>query len=218
MTAHASAPLEGAPTKRARANRLRANAGCTAARIRTVDEMASQMTDLNHRFTAGDPEALRALYRDYGQAVFSVTYRVLQERTLAEDATQHTFLNAWRAAARFDPTRDIGPWLFTIAKRAAIDVYRREKRHRRQDLDDRDFGVLSDTFEGAWTAWEVRRALDALPIEERTVLEATHFHGLTHDQAADHLGVPIGTVKSRSHRAYRRLARLLAHLDEEATA
>jgi RNA polymerase sigma-70 factor (ECF subfamily) len=176
------------------------------------------MSDLNHRFVERDPEALRALYREYGRAVFAVTYRVLQDRTLAEEATQHAFLKAWRAADRFDPAREVGPWLFTIAKRAAIDVYRREKRHQSEELGDRDVAVLPATFEGTWTAWEVRRAVDALPEDERLVLEATHFLGLTHQEAAQKLGIPAGTVKSRSHRAYRRLARFLAHLDEEASA
>jgi RNA polymerase sigma-70 factor (ECF subfamily) len=180
--------------------------------------VADRMTDLKHRFIDGDPEALRAMYREYGSTVFSVAYRVLQDRMLAEEATQRTFLNAWRGADRFDPTRDIGPWLFTIAKRAAIDVYRREKRHRSEELGDRDVAVLPGTFEGTWTAWEVRRAVDALPEDERVVLEATHFLGLTHQQTAERLGIPAGTVKSRSHRAYRRLAQLLAHLDEEASA
>ncbi len=180
--------------------------------------MADATPDLNHRFVTGDENALRALYREYGGAVYAVTYRVLQNRQLAEDATQHTFVNAWRAADRFDPARDIGPWLFTIAKRAAIDVYRREKRHRSEDLGDRDVAVVPATFEGTWTSFEVRRAIDALPEDERTVLEATHFLGLTHDQAARKLAVPIGTIKSRSYRAYRRLAQFLAHLDEEASA
>lgn len=176
------------------------------------------MADLNHRFADGDPEALRALYREYGRAVFAVTFRVLRDRTLAEEATQAAFLKAWRAADRFDPARELGPWLFTIAKRVAIDLYRREKRHRSEELGDRDVAVLPAGFEGAWTAWEVRRAVDALPDDERVVLEATHFLGLTHQEAAARLGLPTGTVKSRSHRAYRRLAQLLAHLDEEASA
>lgn len=176
------------------------------------------MDDLNSRFVRGDPEALRTLYREYGRAVFSISYRVLQNRTLAEDAAQMAFLKAWRGAARFDPARDIGPWLFTIAKRTAIDVYRREKRHRSEELGARDVAVLPATFEGAWTAWEVRRALDALSEDERIVLELTHFLGLTHTQAAERLDVPVGTIKSRSHRAYRRLTHLLRHLDEEASA
>jgi RNA polymerase sigma-70 factor (ECF subfamily) len=68
-----------------------------------------------------------------------------------------------------------------------------------------------------WEAWEVRAAIDRLSEDERNVIEATHFKGLSHEEAAAELGVPVGTVKSRSHRAHRRLAGLLAHL-REATA
>jgi len=107
-------------------------------------------------------------------------------------------LSAQLAATAHGAIIATGPWLFTIAKRAAIDVYRREKRHRSEDLGDRDVAVVPATFEGTWTSFEVRRAIDALPEDERTVLEATHFLGLTHDQAARKLAVPIGTIKSRS--------------------
>jgi RNA polymerase sigma-70 factor (ECF subfamily) len=65
-----------------------------------------------------------------------------------------------------------------------------------------------------WEAWEVRSALDRISADERAVLHATHYLGLTHEETAERLGVPIGTVKSRSYRAHRRMAGLLAHLDE----
>jgi RNA polymerase sigma-70 factor (ECF subfamily) len=168
------------------------------------------------RFVAGDPDAVRHLYRAYGRPVFAVAYRILQERTLAEEAVQQTFLQAWRAAGRFDPERKVAPWLYTIARRVAIDLYRRERRHRSEDLEDAEIAVLPATFEGTWAAWEIRRALEQLPPEERAVLAATHYEGLTHEEAAAGLGIPVGTVKSRSHRAYRRLAELLSHLREES--
>ncbi|MDH3518503.1 MAG: RNA polymerase sigma factor, partial [Acidimicrobiia bacterium] len=68
-----------------------------------------------------------------------------------------------------------------------------------------------------WEAWEVRTALEKIPRDEREVLRATHFLGLTHEETAERLGIPVGTVKSRSFRAHRRMATLLSHL-REATA
>ncbi len=136
---------------------------------------------------------------------------------------QQTFLNAWRAAARFDPELDPAPWLYAIARRVAVDVYRRERRHREGRRDERrdagdvmEMAVLPVSFEGMWEIWEVRAALDRLPEEERAVIEATFFRQLTHVEAAADLGIPVGTVKSRSHRAFRRLAGLLEHLGEES--
>ncbi len=175
------------------------------------------------RFARGDHEAVRTLYQRYSRPVFAVAVRSLGDRLLAEEVVQQTFLNAWRAAARFDPELDPAPWLYAIARRVAVDVYRRERRHREGRRDERrdggdvmEMAVLPVSFEGMWEIWEVRAALDRLPEEERAVIEATFFRQLTHVEAAADLGIPVGTVKSRSHRAFRRLAGLLEHLGEES--
>jgi RNA polymerase sigma factor (sigma-70 family) len=183
--------------------------------VERVESMADE--GLRHRFASGDHRVMRELYREYGGPVFGVALRVLRNRGLAEEAVQQTFLQAWRASASFDPSRDIAPWLFTIARRVSIDLLRREQRHLTDEIGDRDVPTTGGTLEGAWAVYEVRRALDRLPEEERQVLAATHFEGLTHEQTAERLGIPLGTVKSRSHRAYRRLKELLAH-KEEVTA
>jgi RNA polymerase sigma-70 factor, ECF subfamily len=64
----------------------------------------------------------------------------------------------------------------------------------------------------AWEAWEVRSAVSQLPVEERSVVRLAHLEGLTHAEIAVELGVPLGTVKSRSHRAHKRLVERLSHL------
>jgi RNA polymerase sigma-70 factor (ECF subfamily) len=169
------------------------------------------------RLAGGDPSALSALYGQYGRAVFTVCYRALGERTLAEEAAQQTFLQAWRAARSFDIGREPGPWLYAIARRAAVDVYRRERRHRADRLDDPEMVALPPSFEGMWEAWEVRRAIDSLTEEEAQVVRLTYLEGFSQEETADHLGIPLGTVKSRSARARKRLSVMLAHL-KEATA
>jgi RNA polymerase sigma-70 factor (ECF subfamily) len=174
-------------------------------------------TAVLRRFAAGDPEAVRALYRAYGRAVFTAAYSALRDRGLAEEAVQLTFLQAWRAADRFDSERNPGPWLYAIARRVAVDLYRRERRHQGSEPLETDIAVLPTSFESTWQAWEIRLALEAMPKTQRDIIEATHFLGLTQEEAAKHLDLAVGTVKSRSHRAHRRLAQLLAHL-EEATA
>ena len=169
------------------------------------------------RFAAGDAEAVRELYDRYAKAVFTVTYSALRDRSLAEEAVQATFLQAWRASSRFETERDPGPWLYAIARRAAVDVYRRERRHQGREAFDTDMAVLPETFEQTWEAWQIRLAIGEMPADQRDVIEATYFLGLSHAEAATKLGIALGTVKSRSHRAHQRLATLLAHLDE-ATA
>ena len=174
---------------------------------------------LRRKFRDGDPDAVRIVYREYGRLVYSVAYRVLEDNVLAEEATQQTFLKAWRAAASMDPERELGPWLATIAKRAAIDVYRTEASRRAAPIESAppsDPALVSrpEPVESLSDAWEVRSAVQELPPDELEVVRMQHFEGLTHTQIAERLGVAPGTVKSRSFRAHRRLAELLGHLKE----
>lgn len=166
------------------------------------------------RFRDGDAAALRDVYARYSGAVYTVAYSILRDRTRAADAAQVTFVNAWRAAPRFDIDQPLGPWLYTIARRAAIDTYRRERRLESTDPEVLDGWPGSDgpSIERSWEAWEVRVAVDALPDEERQVVRLSWYDGFTHPEIAERLDVPVGTVKSRSHRAHRRLAAALAHV------
>ncbi len=172
---------------------------------------------LRMRFRDGDRDAVRAVYSAYGRLVHAVAYSVLAERGLSEEATQQTFLKAWRSAATVDPARELGPWLATIAKHVSLDIYRRETRRSARPLDlvpADDPALVSPAFavEDACDVWEVRRAVSLLPEDEQEVVRAQHFEGLTHEQIATRLGIPQGTVKSRSYRAHRRLASALSHL------
>ena len=173
------------------------------------------------RFADGDPDAVRAVYRAYGRLVYAVAYRLLADRGLSEEATQQTFLKAWQASATVDPNRELGPWLATIARRVAIDLHRREARHSAAPLDEvtsEDPALVSMpmTVEAAYEIWEVRRAVSALPTDDQQVARLQHFEGLTHAQIGERLGVPVGTVKSRSFRAHKRLATDLHHLRHES--
>ena len=172
------------------------------------------------RFAAGDPDAVRAVYREYGGLVYSVAYRSLADRGLAEEATQQAFVQAWRGASSYDPTRELGPWLATIARRAAIDIHRRESRRRHQSLDDAAptdpaLVTLPPSIERVYDVWEVRRALQQLAPEDATLVRMQHLEGLSQSEIADLLGIPLGTVKSRTFRAHRRLAGLLGHLRDD---
>src|SRR5262249_29100754 len=87
-------------------------------------------------FRRRDADAVRTMYRRYGNLVYSVAHRALGRHDLAEEASQQTFIRAWQAADRIDVDRDPAPWLATIAKRAAIDIYRREARRSASALSD----------------------------------------------------------------------------------
>jgi RNA polymerase sigma-70 factor (ECF subfamily) len=158
---------------------------------------------------------VKAVYERYGRAVHTVAYSIVRDSATAADVVQATFVKAWRAAGTFNPERDLGPWLYTIARRQAIDTLRRERRVEPAEPEVIDVVELPPSLESAWEAWEVRLAVDQLPDDEREVVRLAWFVGLSHPEIADHLAVPVGTVKSRSHRAHKRLASLLAHVVAE---
>lgn len=170
-------------------------------------------------FRRRDPAAVRAFYREYGRLVYAVAHRVLGRHDLADEAVQQTFVRAWHAADRFDITRNPAPWLATIARRVAIDIQRSEGRRPTISLagvatDDRAVVSRPPDLETLATVWHVRRAIDTLPPDEAMIVRLSHLEGMTHAQIAEKLGIALGTVKSRSHRAHRKLATLLGHLRE----
>ena len=178
-----------------------------------------QEGELRARFRQGDPDAVRSVYRSHGRLVYAVAYKVLGDRGLAEDATQQTFVKAWRAAQSFDETRELGPWLAAIARRVAIDVYRREALRPADPIDSvaaGDPALVStpQSAEAIYDVWEVRQAVAQLPPDEQEVVRLQHLDGFTHAQIAEQLAVAVGTVKSRSFRAHKRLATMLGHLRE----
>lgn len=169
--------------------------------------------ELLARFAASDDLAAKAIYERFARPVLTVAMSALGRRDLADEVVQTTLLKVWQAAGTFDSSRGLAPWVYSIARRTAIDVHRRESRAPvpRVFADD-DAAVEPLSFSRTWEAWEVRTALEKLPADERAVVQLSHLVGMSHREIAEKLGVPVGTVKSRSARAHRRLAALLAHL------
>ena len=174
------------------------------------------VTDVVERFMAGDADAVREIYRLHGRAVFTVARSMTGDAELAADVVQQTFIKAWKASSTFDGRRELAPWLYTIARRAAIDAMRTERRPTQGGHAPEVDGVVEPvSFERTWETDEVRRAIDELNESERHVVELSHRLGLTHEQIAAELDVPLGTVKSRLHRAHRRLAAALGYLRDQ---
>lgn len=165
------------------------------------------------RFRAGDEEAVKAVYNRFSGAVYALSLSILRDQGRAADATQQTFVKAWRSAASYDPAREFAPWIYSIARRTAIDIYRKERR--RIPSDKVDAVSEGTSMESVWEVFQVRLAIDQLTDEERQVVAMSHFQELTHVEIAEELDIPLGTVKSRSHRAHRHLVELLGHLEGE---
>jgi RNA polymerase sigma-70 factor (ECF subfamily) len=171
--------------------------------------------ELAARFATGDPDTIRVLYQTHGRLVFTIAYKVLGDAGLAEEATQQTFIKAWRAAGSYDPQRALVAWLTTIARNAALDIYRRERRQRSHaniDSPELELSTLPPSVDQLSDVLAVREALDDLSDSDRELIRLQHYAELTHAEIAEHLAIPVGTVKSRTFRAHRRLAEALGHL------
>jgi RNA polymerase sigma-70 factor (ECF subfamily) len=174
----------------------------------------SDDAQLARQYADGGEAAFAAVYARFRGPVFGIALHVLADRGLAEEASQLAFLSVWRSRQRYDPGRALSAWVFSIARRAAIDIYRRERRLP-ATAEQSEIAVEALSVERMWHAWEVRRAVEALPTDEATVVRLAHYYQMTHTEIAAHLGLPVGTVKSRSFRAHRRLAEALSHLFDE---
>jgi RNA polymerase sigma-70 factor, ECF subfamily len=170
---------------------------------RTRIELAPSVLEA---FRRGEDDGVRAVYDNYSGPVYAVAWSVLGDRELAAEAVQETFVRAWRAAARYDPNQDLAPWLYTIARRVSVDLWRARRRTAATNIEDEVVVAFSPELDSVWEAYQVRAAVERLPVEEQDVVRLYHFEQLTHAEIADRLRIPLGTVKSRSHRAHRRLA------------
>jgi RNA polymerase sigma factor (sigma-70 family) len=178
-------------------------------------EAAARGRDLARLLASGDADAVRQLYQAYGRLAYTIAYRILNDNGQAEDATQTAFTKLWQAAARVQPDSDIRPLLFTIVRRAAFDLSESSRRRQWTPLDEVAEPPVEDGLDQLSTEWQVREAVDNLPEDEREIVRLQHLQGMTHTEISDQLGVPIGTVKSRSFRAHKRLLSLLGPMREE---
>jgi len=179
--------------------------------------------DLHHRLALGDRQAFEELYRRYSPAAFGLAYRVTGQELLAQDVVHDSFLALWKAPEAFDPARGTFRTFFlSLVHHRAVDTVRREERLRRRSLrvnpgGPEDEDVTEDVVEEAWLRDRRARvvaALGCLPREQREVLELAYFGGYTQARIAESLGIPLGTVKTRTLAALRKLQGMLKERDE----
>ncbi len=169
--------------------------------------------DIIRRAQKGDSEAFRTLVEGYQTQVYRLAARMCGE-SAADDVTQEAFVAAWRALPSFRGDCRFSTWLYRLTTNAAIDLLRREKRHRNADditeLELSDDGLSpQELAEQGETQEAVRRALGQLSEEHRQVLLLRYMQELDYGEIADALEISEGTVKSRISRAKGRLRELL---------
>ncbi len=201
----------------------------------TLCETAEQWTDeellLEYR-SSGGRGAFNELVHRYERELFGYLRHYLGNAETAEDVFQQTFLQVHLKCQQFEPGRKVRPWLYTVATNQAIDMQRRNRRHRMVSLDRRLGGAAEDgsgglvelldspepgpveRAESGERSEKVRQALDQLPEQARQVVLLVYFQGLKYREAAEVLNIPVGTVKSRLHAAINKLSETLtpAHL------
>lgn len=179
--------------------------------------------ELVERMAGRDADALAELYERYAAMLLGLTRRIVHDRSDAEEVLQETFFQAWSQAGRYQQSRSSVPtWLVLIARSRGID------RLRSSQSRDRALNALGQEAPPSHTSalavgnvllhqrrQHLRRELAALPAEQRQVLELAFFHGLSQSEIANHLAIPLGTVKTRTLLAMKKLRAALRDTIEE---
>jgi RNA polymerase sigma-70 factor (ECF subfamily) len=168
------------------------------------------LVEIGERLTRGEPQALEDAYRSLGPLVTSYLRRYVPQPDI-EDVVQRVFYELWRVHDRFDPTMSLRGWVLSIARKRAIDHLRKRRDvvvplDSMREITGDDGREVAERF--GW-ADEVRGALVRLPELQREVMEMAYFEGYTQTEIAAALGIPLGTVKTRTARGMQRLAGLL---------
>jgi RNA polymerase sigma-70 factor (ECF subfamily) len=191
----------------------------TPARLRAVpsrhdkppapDEVSD--SELLVRVAGRDREAFEILYGRYVRSVFGLALQRLRDRERAEDAVQEMFTAVWRSAASYRPERGpAAPWLYAIARNAVVDRLRaRDETPVEPPETISGEPGPADLAESSYVSWTVHRALQTLHEREREVIELAYWSGLSQSEVASFLGIPIGTVKTRTRSALAHLADVL---------
>jgi RNA polymerase sigma-70 factor, ECF subfamily len=159
--------------------------------VRVMGSVVTGLEQLLAQIAAGDQRAFRELYDSTSARLLGAARRILGDGALAEDAVQEAYVRIWRSAARFDPARGVAlAWMGRILRNAALDRIPK----------DRDFGRIEDIEIAVMPAEpadaRVHQCLKKLPEAQGNALILMYIHGLTHPELAEHLGAPLGTVKS----------------------
>ncbi len=175
------------------------------------------------RIVTGEPEALSDLYDRYSGMLLALARRVLGNTSDAEEVLQECFLQVWNQAGRYDPARSsVSTWLVLITRSRAID------RLRSRRVGDKAVTAVKQEKPDAHTSprgvddvlmqerrKRLHREMKELPVEQREVLELAFYEGLTQREISEGTGIPLGTVKTRTLLAMRKLRKALAEDIEE---
>ena len=168
---------------------------------------------LVQRIGAGDRAAMKALYERHERALYHFIRVRIGDAFEASDVMQETFLEVWRASARFEGRSAVRTWIFGIARNKAVDRLRRGARTELREPDETvadDAPDAATVIERASDAARLRACIDRLGAPQRAAIRLAFYEDLTYPEVAEAEGVPVGTIKTRIHHAKRLLMRCLA--------
>jgi RNA polymerase sigma-70 factor, ECF subfamily len=191
--------------------------------MRSAEPAGALDEELLLRVEGGDDRAFRELFARYAAVAHALAFRLVRQAQVAEEIVQEAFLAVWRNPERYDRTRgSVRAWLLGTVHHRAVDAVRREQAQRRRAEQAASLGpaVEDDPVDDVLAAIDlprdrrlVRHALTELPVEQRNVIRAMYFDGLSQSQIAERTGLPLGTVKSRTLLGMRRLRASLEGLE-----
>lgn len=184
-----------------------------------MTDRAALDVELIDRYLAGDRSAFNELMAAHEDRVFAICLRMLRDRSAALDATQETFLTVFRKADRYQAKAAFSTWLYRVAVNTCYDALRRTRRRPTDPLPEHTDPAdpsSEDGFASADVRPAIEDALAALPMEFRAAVTIVDLEGLALQTAAEMLGVPVGTVKSRVFRGRKLLAEQLGNLSPDA--
>ncbi len=173
--------------------------------------------DLIRRMQTDDDDAVRDLYAQYGQRLYAYALRLTNDPATAEDVTQNTLVTAWRTARTFRGEGRLIAWLLGIVHHTAMKALRGDTRHLDDVAEEIVSGDQPSPEEQAQVKDErrwVRQGIQSLSPEHRAVLDLIFYQGLSLNEAAQVLNIPVGTVKSRLSYARDHLRGVLARTEE----
>lgn len=162
--------------------------------------------------TAGEPHAFDEIVRRHVDRLWIFALRTLDDREDASDAVQDALVAAFRAAGGYRGESEVSTWLHRIVLNTCLDRIRRRRSRAADPISDRDVPGPRDPVDEHLTRMTVADALVLLPVEQRVPIVLVDMQGFSVLEAAEVLGVPEGTIKSRCARGRARLARALGHL------
>ena len=167
---------------------------------------------LVQRAAAGDSRAFERLYREHSGRVYGLCLRLTRDAHLAEDCTQDTFINAWKALPQFQTRSSLGTWLHRIAVNVSLGKRRKATPVLESEPEDEESTLGGFALETPVEVRELESAIGELPDGARDALVLHALYGYSHGEAAQMLGIAEGTCKAQLHRA-RKLLRERLNLE-----